>query len=104
MKKLSEMNDHELLMELLEEKRRNDRMRFIRYGIYGIILLTVVITGFIYIPRLLEAIHRYNALMEEIGNVSSKIGNFVNDETAETFESLKSILEKLQKLLGGLGF
>ena len=35
MKRIEEMSDHELLMELIEDKRRNDKIRFIIYAVFA---------------------------------------------------------------------
>ena len=45
------MTEHELLAELVREKRRNETLRYIRYGIIRLLVLAAVI-GFNDIMRL----------------------------------------------------
>ena len=104
MKDYSQMSDHELLMELVKEKRRNDKIRYIRYGFYALILLTVIIIGAIYIPKIVAVIRRYNQFMDQMEGLNDKVSSFVNEGTVNLLDSVKSILEKMQKLLGGFGF
>ena len=49
MKRYEEMSDHEILMELIREKRRNDRLRYVRYGIYALILAVLIALSRLYI-------------------------------------------------------
>ena len=104
MKDYSQMSDHELLMELVKEKRRNDKIRYIRYGFYALILLTVIIIGTIYIPKIVAVIRRYNQFIDQMEGLNDKVSSFVNEGTVNLLDSVKSILEKMQKLLGGFGF
>ena len=43
MKNIEEMSDHELLMELVAEKRRQDKLRYLKYAFYGLIGLAFVV-------------------------------------------------------------
>ena len=54
MKDIEQMSDHELLMELVKEKRRNDKLRYVKYGVYGVIALVVVILCIKYVPKIVE--------------------------------------------------
>jgi len=69
MKDINEMSDHELLMELVEEKRRNDKIRYIKYGIYAVLALIVIILCIKYIPMIVDMVNRYNALMESLSRL-----------------------------------
>ena len=104
MKDYNEMSDHELLMELVKEKRRNDKIRYVRYAVYVLILLAVGILAGIYVPKVVAVIKRYNQFMDQMQGLSDKVGSVVNDGTIGLLESMKSVMEKLQDLLGRFGF
>ena len=50
LKPIAAMSDHEMLVELMQEKRRNDRARNITYMIAGAILVLVIILLVRYLP------------------------------------------------------
>lgn len=104
MKDYSEMSDHELLMELVKEKRRNDRIRYVRYAVYGLILLAVIVIGAIYIPKIVAVINRYNRFMEQMEGLNEKVSSVVNDGTVDLLDSVKEAMEKIQGLFGKFGF
>ena len=104
MKDYSQMSDHELLMELVKEKRRNDKIRYVRYGFYALILLIVIVIGAVYIPKIMAVIRRYNAFMDQMEGLNDKVSSFVNEGTIGLLDSIRSILEKMQGLFTGFGF
>ena len=104
MKDYSQMSDHELLMELVKEKRRSDKIRYIRYGIHALILLVIIIIGIIYAPKIVAVIRRYNAFMDQMEGLNDKVSSFVNEGTIGLLDSIRSILEKMQGLFTGFGF
>ena len=104
MKDYSQMSDHELLMELVKEKRRSDKIRYIRYGIHALILLVIVVVGIIYVPKIVAVIRRYNAFMDQMEGLNDKVSSFVNEGTIGLLDSIRSILEKMQGLFTGFGF
>ena len=104
MKDYSQMSDHELLMELVKEKRRSDKIRYIRYGIHALILLAIVVVGIIYVLKIVAVIRRYNAFMDQMEGLNDKVSSFVNEGTIGLLDSVKSIMEKVQSLLGRFGF
>ena len=104
MKDYSQMSDHELLMELVKEKRKNDKIRYVRCGFYAVVLLAVIVIGAVYVPKIVAVIRRYNQFMDQMEGLNDKVSSFVNEGTVNLLDSVKSILEKIQKLLGGFGF
>ena len=104
MKDYSQMSDHELLMELVKEKRRNDKLRYVSYAIKGAILLAVVVVAAIYVPKIVAVIRRYNQFMDQMEGLNDKVSSFVNEGTIGLLDSVKSIMEKMQSLLGRFGF
>ena len=104
MKDYSEMNDHELLMELVKEKRQNDKIRYVRYGIYILLFLTIAVFAYIYVPKIVAVIDRYNRFVEQVEGLSDKVNSIVNEETISLLDSVKSVMEKIQSLFSKFGF
>ena len=46
-KDISQMSDHELLMELIADRRGQDKLRYVKYGIVAVILVAVIVELFI---------------------------------------------------------
>ena len=97
------MSDHELLMELVAEKRRNDKIRYISYGIKGAICLAAVIMCFIYVPKIIEFYNRFNAIMDQLNKVSASVIRVSDSISTETIESFKKVVEAISQLLGRFG-
>ena len=74
---LEEMNDHELLMELIEEKRRNQKIRYIKYGILAVAVIAIAIIVSSWFPKIREAIETYNTVMKQVDSATGKINEFM---------------------------
>ena len=103
MKDIEEMSDHELLMELVAEKRRNDKIRYMKYGCYGIIILGVVVLCCIYIPKVVAFYNRFNAVMEQLDAATNSVKRVSDSISTETIESFNSVVEAIRQLLGRFG-
>ena len=66
MKDYNSMTDHEILMELLQDKRRNDRNRYIKYAFIGVIALLIAGSLMVYVPKVLAVINKYNEIMDKL--------------------------------------
>ena len=104
MKNIEEMSDHEILMELIREKRRNDKIRNVKYGIYALIGLALIVLGCIYIPKIMALIEKYNRIIDEMDETRQTIEQFVNSFGTDTGEKIKEMVEGLNKLFGKFGF
>ena len=103
MKDIENMSDHELLMELVAEKRRNDRFSYIDYGVKGVICLVVVILCFIYVPKIIEFYNKFNAVMDQLNAVSASVKRVSDSISTDTIETLNGFVEALKQLLGRFG-
>ena len=108
-KDIQSMSDHELLMELVAEKRKLERLRHIKEICLAILLVIVVILGCVYIPKILApfrqfqemsgqlqaALNRFNASMDSYEQLS--------DQARSLFDQLGSLdLSKLQETMDQL--
>ena len=104
MKKIEEMSDHEILVELLEDKRRNDKNRYIKYGIYAAIALVIIVLLIIYVPKVVAFINKYNQVLNDLQETNDKINEFFNTVGEGTAEKFKEITDALGSFLGKFGF
>ena len=86
LKPIAAMTDHEMLLELMQEKRRNDRSRKIRYMIAGAVIVLTVILLIRFLPpavsyfrTMKETIDRMQASVTEIQNAADSIRNTIGD-------------------------
>ena len=103
MKEIEMMSDHELLMELVAEKRRNDRIRYIKYGIYGVIGLAVAVMCFIYVPKIIDFYNKFNKVMDQLSEATNSVRRVSDSISTETIESFNSVVEAIKSLLGRFG-
>ena len=105
-----EMSDHELLMELVAEKRRNDRIRYIYYGLYTVFAVFLIVMGCIYIPKIVRIVNQYKELMENyqqliarLNATDGKINEFMNGFETD-LGGIKEFIEKFSALMGAFGY
>lgn len=103
MKDIETMSDHELLMELVAEKRRNDKIRYIKYGFYGLIGVFLIVLCFIYVPKIVDFYNRFNAVMDQLSEATNSVRRVSDSISTETIESFKSIVDAIKTLLGRFG-
>jgi len=103
MKEIEMMSDHELLMELVAEKRRNDRIRYIKYGLYGVIVLLLAALCFIYVPKIIDFYNKFNKVMDQLSEATNSVRRVSDSISTETIESFNSVVEAIKSLLGRFG-
>ena len=98
------MDDRELLMELVEEKRRRDTFLMIRTVIYGALLLALVICAVRYLPPIIRTV---KAISEDLNYIRSTINTIQPtltdlEDKFSSFEIPEGLLEELKGLLDSL--
>ena len=94
LKPIAAMTDHEMLVELMHEKRRNDRARNIKYMIAGAVILLIVILLFKYLPPVIRYFRSLNESLDTIrGGVDSVRGlaDNVNDKVNSLWDKLATL-------------
>ena len=94
LKPIAAMTDHEMLVELMQEKRRTDRARNIKYMIAGAIILLIIILLIKYLPPAIRYFRSLNESLNTIrGGVDSVRGvaDNVNDKINSLWDKLSSI-------------
>ena len=87
LKPIAAMSDHEMLVELMYEKRRNDRARNIKYMIAGAVLVLIIILSIKYVPPIVRYFQRLNGTIETMQNSVAAIQG-VADSINETITNL----------------
>lgn len=83
----ADMSDRELLMELVEEKRRAETWRYIQLVWYLIILLAVVILAVKFLPPVISFFKDLHDMLESVQQTSQEISQGYHDFT-ESFNNI----------------
>ena len=104
MKRIEEMSDHELLMELIEDKRRNDKIRFIIYAVFATLAVLIIGVMLVYIPRMIQFMDQYKALMEDLENATNSIKDLKDSLDFDSLSGVQDMISKVQEILAKFGF
>lgn len=102
MKSLEEMTDHELLMELVAEKRRQDKLRYAKYALIAVVVIVLCVGLGMIISKINEFEKNYQQFVGQLEGIAGQFETMekqVNDFFA-TFNdsSTKKMQELLQKI------
>ena len=103
MKSIGEMSDHEMLVELMKDKKRRDSWRTIKIGAYVVVIAAVVAATVMYAPKIVGAVKEVQTLMGKINELADKTSGVMSNFGNDTITQLKSAIEKLNNLLSALG-
>ena len=68
-KPIPEMTDREMLIELLQEKRRAENLRWVRLGVVAALVLAIGILCAVYLPPVIRYFRKLNELLERVPKV-----------------------------------
>ena len=103
MKSIGEMSDHEMLVELMKDKKRRDTWRNVKIVAYVLVIAAVVAAAVIYAPKIVGAVKEIQTLMSKINSLADQTSGVMNNFGNDTITQLKSAIEKLNNLLNALG-
>ena len=103
MRNIEEMSDHELLMELIKDKRRNDRIRYVKYAVFGVIAVFVIGLLAVYVPKVVTFVNRYNTVIDELEKTTNSIKELKDSINLESFNTVQELIDKIQKVLAQFG-
>ena len=103
MKNIEEMTDHELLMELVAEKRQRDVQKKIRIAIWIAIGILIIYLLWIYVPKIIEIYNKWDAMFEQIQSTGQKVDGVVEDIKNGPLKSLQSGIDSISGFLKKLG-
>lgn len=101
---LENMTDHEILVELLKEKRLRDRLRYVKIAAIVVVLIAVVVFAvkFVvpisnYTKEINQSMTRIEAEVESVKLQAEDTMKTINDKLSEVdMDSVKSFTEKLK--------
>ncbi len=104
MKKYEEMSDHELLMELVRDKKLRDRMRIVKIVFWAAVLIALAVLAYRYIPPVIATVQKWSTILEETEKTLQRVNDFSNSISEEAIQSIKNTVEKIAQFLQRLGF
>ena len=94
-KPVETMSDHELLVELVREKRRADRERAVKTAVALAVLAVIVVLCVIYVPRIAQTVRQFQAVMDRLDQSASRMN--------EAADEMRQASAQVQQFFGGLG-
>ena len=98
-KEIKTMSDHELLMELVQEKRRAERARRLRSCVLGGVAALLLVLCLLYVPRAVRAVRRYNDTMESLNRTVTQVQSFLDAANTLGMEKWQQTVEQLNERL-----
>ena len=93
------MSDRELLMELVREKRRDERARKIRSCVLAGLAALLLVLCLLYGPRAVRAVRRYNDTMERLNRSVTQVQEFLDTANKLGIEKWEQTVEQLNERL-----
>ncbi len=108
-KPIAEMTDHEMLLELMQEKRSVDQRRYVRLVCMAVAAGVLIILGVKYLPPVIAYFKEVRAATQQIeqtlGQIRQNTDNvlgIVRGLKDSGSEMLSSSIEQLEKYIGQL--
>ena len=95
---IEEMTDHEMLVELLKEKRLRDKLRLVKLIVWAIVLVVLLILAFIYVPPVIRFFKEVHDNLESISKSLESLNQTVTDAYGNITDISDSIKEQLENL------
>ena len=102
MKKVEEMTDRELLMELVIDRRRQAIMRYVRMAIWLVVIVAAVALLYKYMPILTAYTKQIRVVFGDVKVISEKGVEIVNGLDEETIDNINKLVSELKKILEAL--
>ena len=103
MKNYEEMSDHELLMELIADKRRREKLDIIKYAMLATILVAVIVGGIIVGSKIINTLNSYNQMILDLQNSTQNLTDMFNNFETNSSNEISSYIENLKELLKTFG-
>ncbi|MBR3227959.1 MAG: hypothetical protein IKF68_05385 [Erysipelotrichaceae bacterium] len=109
------LNDHELLMELVEEKRRSEKTDKYKFYLIIAFLLALFVMVFVFLNRIYTTVASYGEVMGQVEQMADQVDAFIKESQGsltqlnealnkETIDQLKTVLDQLEKIGKIFGF
>lgn len=108
-KRLEEMSERELLEELVAEKRQQETLRWIGWGLRLVVVIAIAVLLAIYLPPVIAYFRQLAALVEQVKSTleqlkttADQLQSALNGVTQGSSDALREAAERLNELLNGL--
>ncbi len=105
-KAIEDMSDRELLEELIAEKRRADKVRYVKYAVWAVILIALAYLLYRYLPPVIKTVQEIRQatqqIEQELGKLNDNIESIrgtVDGIRQSGSDALERAIEKLNSLL-----
>lgn len=90
-KPVEEMSERELLMELVTEKRRQEKRRYVWYTVLCVIVIGLIVLAAVCVPKVITA---YDQMMDTYDKVEEVYGraNEIASQAEETMDNINDTL------------
>ncbi|MBR2824794.1 MAG: hypothetical protein IKE51_00785 [Solobacterium sp.] len=89
--------DHELLLELLEDKRKRDRNRKIKIVLWIIVAVVVGVLLMRIVPNLIKMYESYQHAMQQIESITEQYQNIQEIINNQDFSGYQEAIEQIQE-------
>ncbi|MBR2669013.1 MAG: hypothetical protein IKE36_04360 [Solobacterium sp.] len=95
---VEEMSERALLEELVEQNRKEETFRMIRFGFNAVILVVILALCIIYVPKIINELQTINKMFVIVNDEMEQIRSVVESVDLSKIDDLAGLLEKLQEL------
>lgn len=88
---IEEMSDHEILLELIKDKRRNDRNRYIKNTVRIIIAIAVIVLLIIVVPPVVRFFRQLNETITQMQESIAQVTEVAEGVRTQVEDSLAQI-------------
>ena len=75
----TELNDHELLMELVEEKRRSEKMNNLKFYLVIAFVIAMAVMVYYFLNRIYTTVASYGAVMSQVEAMAGQVCDLDHD-------------------------
>lgn len=102
MKKVEEMTDRELLMELVIDRRRQAVLRYVRMAIWTVVIVAAVVLVYKYMPVLTAYTKEVRVVFGDVKVITEKGVEIVNGLDQDTVDTINRLVSELKRILEAL--
>ena len=92
------MSERALLEELVEQNRKEEKFRMIRFGFNAVILIVILVLCVMYVPKIINELQTINKMFATVNEEMEQIRSVVESVDLSKIDDLAGMLEKLQEL------
>jgi len=106
MKSLEDMTDHELLMELVAEKRRQDKLRYAKYALIALVVIVLCVGIGMIISKINEFERNYQQFVGQFDGIAGQfesmekqVNEFFSTFNGSSTKKMQELMQKIADLL-----